>query len=102
MSYVNRTGKIFVKAEEETQEQQLTSQANDVDSRLILYNDEYNTFDFVIESIQAVCDLDSHQAEQITMLAHFKGKATCKKGERTLLEPMCAELDSRGIHAEVN
>ncbi len=87
---------------EETQEKTLTSNQHGIDSRLILYNDEYNSFDFVIESLQEVCKLDIHQAEQITLLAHFKGKATCKKGQREVLEPMCAKLDNRGIDAEVN
>ena len=88
--------------EEEKEEETLTTNKNGVDSRLILYNDEYNTFDFVIECLKEICELDVQQAEQITLLAHFKGKATCKKGQREVLEPMCAKLDSRGIEAEVN
>ncbi len=88
--------------EEETKEKTLTTNKSGLESRLILYNDDYNSFDFVIESLQEVCDLDIQQAEQITLLAHFKGKATCKKGQREVLEPMCAKLDNKGIDSEVN
>lgn len=93
---------ISKKPDEETQEKTVTSDQSGIDSRLILFNDEYNTFDFVIESLQEVCELDVQQAEQITLLAHFKGKATCKKGQKEVLDPMCAKLDNLGIDAEVN
>lgn len=82
-------------------EKPVSTDDSGLESRLILYNDDYNTFDHVIESIMNVCELDHHQAEQITLLAHFKGKATCRKGIREHLEPMSAQLDDRGIEAEV-
>jgi len=70
----------------------LTSQ-----NELILFNDDVNSFDFVIESLVEVCDHDLVQAEQCAMIAHFKGKCGIKSGTLTELTPMNNELNSRGI-----
>jgi ATP-dependent Clp protease adaptor protein ClpS len=64
---------------------------------LILFNDDVNSFDFVIESLVEVCDHDPEQAEQCAMVAHFKGKCGIKTGTLTELTPMNNELNSRGI-----
>ncbi|MFT5581636.1 MAG: ATP-dependent Clp protease adaptor protein ClpS [Lentimonas sp.] len=68
---------------------------------LIVYNDEFNTFDFVIEALIKVCDHDKIQAEQCTMLIHHKGKCQVKRGEFKDLMPMCTSLLERGITAEI-
>ncbi len=83
------------------EEETLTTDDADVNARLILYNDDYHTFDFVIDSLQSICEVDQHQAEQLTLLVHYKGKATCKKGAREKLDPMCAKLVQNGLDAEV-
>jgi len=64
---------------------------------LILFNDDVNSFDFVIESLVEVCSHDPAQAEQCAMIAHFKGKCGIKTGTLTELAPMNNELNSRGI-----
>ena len=64
---------------------------------LILFNDDVNSFDFVIESLVEVCDHDLVQAEQCAMTAHFKGKCGIKVGTLTELTPMNNELNSRGL-----
>ena len=64
---------------------------------LILYNDDVNSFDFVIESLVEVCDHDLVQAEQCAMIAHFKGKCGIKVGTFPELAPMNNELNSRGL-----
>ncbi len=64
---------------------------------LILFNDDVNSFDFVIESLVEVCNHDPAQAEQCAMIAHFKGKCGVKTGTLTELTPMNNELNSRGI-----
>ena len=69
--------------------------------RIILYNDDVNTFDFVIESLVDVCGLDPIQAEQCTLLVHFKGKCDVKSGEYDFLEPMCTSLLEKGLNAEI-
>ena len=64
---------------------------------LILYNDDVNSFDFVIECLIEVCDHEQEQAEQCALVAHFKGKCGIKTGTLTELSPMNNELNSRGI-----
>jgi len=91
----------FANPEEETLEKSSTQTDDAQDSKLILYNDEFNTFDHVIESIKVICELDQHQAEQIAMLAHYRGKATVRKGERAYLESMSAKLADQEITTEV-
>ena len=69
--------------------------------QLIVYNDDFNTFDHVIESLIKVCKHDPIQAEQCTFLIHYKGKCSVKKGSYEALEPMCTALLERGITAEI-
>jgi ATP-dependent Clp protease adaptor protein ClpS len=69
--------------------------------QLIVYNDDVNTFDHVIESLIKVCKHDPIQAEQCTFLVHYKGKCSVKKGAYEFLEPMCTALLERGITAEI-
>ena len=66
-------------------------------NELILFNDDVNSFEFVIESLVEVCDHDLVQAEQCAMIAHFKGKCGIKSGTLFELTPMNNELNSRGI-----
>ncbi|MBA3706677.1 MAG: ATP-dependent Clp protease adaptor ClpS [Bacteroidetes bacterium] len=69
--------------------------------QIILYNDDYNTFDFVIESLIKICKHDSIQAEQCTYLVHYKGKCSVKKGSYEDLEPICTALLEKGLTAEI-
>jgi ATP-dependent Clp protease adaptor protein ClpS len=68
---------------------------------LIVYNDDFNTFDHVIESLIKVCKHEAEQAEQCTWLIHFKGKCQVKRGVYEKLAPMCTALLERGITAEI-
>ena len=68
---------------------------------IILYNDDINTFDFVIDSLIKVCDHSPIQAEQCTFLVHFKGKCSVKSGEYKELEPRCTKLLELGLSAEI-
>ncbi len=68
---------------------------------LIVYNDDVNTFDFVIESLIKVCKHDFLQAEQCTILIHYTGKAQIKRGSYEELEPMCTALLERGLSAQI-
>lgn len=71
------------------------------DKQIIVYNDDFNTFDHVIDSLIKVCKHDPIQAEQCTFLIHYKGKCSVKKGSYEELEPMCTALLERGITAEI-
>ncbi|RYM33475.1 ATP-dependent Clp protease adaptor ClpS [Brumimicrobium glaciale] len=81
--------------EEEVVEKQVA------EHNLIVYNDDVNTFDYVIESLIKICKHDSVQAEQCTMLIHYKGRCDVKSGEFEKLTGMCTGLLDRGISAEV-
>jgi len=64
---------------------------------LVLHNDDFNTFDFVIASLIEVCKHEAEQAEQCAMIVHYKGKCTVKTGPFAELEPMHRELSNRGL-----
>lgn len=68
---------------------------------LILFNDEVNTFDHVIDTLIRICNHDMIQAEQCAMLVHYKGKCGVKTGSYEELEPMCTGLLDAGLSAEI-
>ncbi len=68
---------------------------------LVLYNDEVNSFDFVIETLIEVCGHDSQQAEQCALITHFKGKCDIKKGTYFSLKPMKDLLITKGLSAVI-
>ncbi|GAB3946344.1 hypothetical protein GCM10028805_16680 [Spirosoma harenae] len=68
---------------------------------LVVFNDDVNTFDHVIETLIDVCHHTPEQAEQCTMLIHYKGKCTVKNGSWEELVPMRNEICRRGLSAEV-
>lgn len=68
---------------------------------LIVWNDEVNTFDWVIETLISVCKHTQEQAEQCTMLIHYKGKCSVKTGGYDGLKVMCDGITDRGIGASI-
>ena len=68
---------------------------------IVLFNDDVNTFDFVIDSLIEVCEHTLEQAEQCTILVHYKGKCTVKTGEYKDLKPRCSKLLNKGLSAEI-
>jgi ATP-dependent Clp protease adaptor protein ClpS len=71
------------------------------DNGLILYNDDVNTFDHVINSLVNVCKHDPIQAEQCAWIVHLNGKCKVKNGYYEELEAMCTALLDRGISATI-
>ena len=68
---------------------------------IVLFNDDVNTFDHVIETLVKVCNHEALQAEQCAMLVHYKGKCDVKSGEINDLVPMCSALLDAGLSAEI-
>ncbi|MEX2596724.1 MAG: ATP-dependent Clp protease adaptor ClpS [Salibacteraceae bacterium] len=68
---------------------------------IILYNDDVNTFDHVIDSLIEVCRHSSTQAEQVAWIVHTKGKCDVKHGSFERLHPLCKKLQSRGLSAVI-
>ncbi|HET7115299.1 MAG TPA: ATP-dependent Clp protease adaptor ClpS [Hanamia sp.] len=69
--------------------------------QLIVWNDEVNTFDWVIATLIDVCEHTQEQAEQSAMIIHTKGKYAVKEGSYDVLKPMCDAITERGIGATV-
>jgi len=69
---------------------------------LIVWNDEVNTFDHVIESLVDVCEHSPEQAEQCALFIHHKGKYGVKKGSFEILRPKAEALINRGIQATID
>lgn len=68
---------------------------------IILFNDDVNTFDHVIDTLVKVCKHEPLQAEQCAMLVHYKGKCEVKTGVLKDLVPMCSALLDAGLSAEI-
>lgn len=79
----------------ETQEEEVASH------HLVVYNDEVNTFDHVIDTLIEVCEHTSEQAEQCTWIIHYKGKCSVKTGSLDDLSKRKTAICDRGISAEV-
>lgn len=72
-----------------------------LNSYLLVYNDDYNTFDWVIECFIAVCGHTVEQSEQLAYIIHYKGKATVKQGSFDKLQPIKDALIERGLSAVI-
>ncbi len=68
---------------------------------LIVWNDEVNTFDWVIETLMEVCGHSQEQAEQCAIIIDSKGKYAVKEGTYEILKPMCDAITERGIGATI-
>ncbi|WP_421878286.1 ATP-dependent Clp protease adaptor ClpS [Marinoscillum sp.] len=68
---------------------------------LIVHNDDFNTFDHVINTLIKVCKHDVHQAEQCTYIIHYKGKCSVKNGSFHELKPMKDGVTDAGISATI-
>ena len=68
---------------------------------LIVFNDDHNTFDHVITTLIRVCQHSQEQAEQCTMLIHYKGKCAVKNGSFDFLKPMRESICEAGIEARI-
>lgn len=73
----------------------------DNDFQLIVWNDETNTFEWVIETLVDVCGHSEKQAEQCAMIIHTKGKYAVKEGSFEELKPMCNAITERSINATI-
>jgi len=69
---------------------------------LILFNDDVNTFDYVIDSLVEVCEHDVVQAEQCAYLVHYTGKCEVKNGSFDQLKPLRIELSRRGLKVAIH
>ncbi len=73
----------------------------DAGATIILYNDEVNTFDHVNDCLVKYCKHTSEQAEQCSLIVHYKGKCNVKSGGAAVLQPICDALCRKGLSALV-
>ena len=69
---------------------------------LVLHNDDYHTFEYVIDALINICDHDMVQAEQCTLLVHYKGKCDVKKGSYNYLKPLKNALILKELKATID
>lgn len=75
--------------------------ASEEPCQLIVWNDEVNTFEWVIETLMEVCKHSQEQAEQCAYIIHFQGKYAVKNGSYDDLKPQCDAITERGISATI-
>jgi ATP-dependent Clp protease adaptor protein ClpS len=73
-----------------------------LEQAIIVFNDDVNTFDHVIDTFVDILKHSSEQAEQCAWIIHTKGKCKVKNGDYDLLEPLCTAILDRGISAEIH
>jgi ATP-dependent Clp protease adaptor protein ClpS len=86
---------------EKTKKESSSSTENSEIHEIILYNDDINTFDHVIECLISICDHTPLQAEQCTLIVHYKGKCSVKSGTLFDLKPRLKKLTAAYLTAEI-
>jgi len=90
-----------VSTKEKYQEEVLTAEQEDQENQIVLYNDDVNTFDHVIDTLIYTCEHTPLQAEQCAVIVHYKGKCTVKSGSYDDLKPRCSKMLEAGLSAEI-
>ena len=88
-------------SKEKQEEELLVLEKEDKENQIILYNDDVNTFDHVVETLIYACEHTPEQAEQCSLIVHYKGKCTVKSGSLDELKPRCSKLLEAGLSAEI-
>lgn len=86
---------------EKTQEEIAIKETVHYQNEIVMYNDNVNTFDHVIETLIRVCRHTAEQAEQCSLIVHYNGKCTVKTGDYDELRPQCVQLLEAGLSAEI-
>ncbi|MCW8981087.1 MULTISPECIES: ATP-dependent Clp protease adaptor ClpS [Altibacter] len=86
---------------ERIQEEVVYAEQEQKENVIVLYNDDVNTFDHVINTLIYACDHTPEQAEQCSIIVHYKGKCDVKSGSYDDLHPRCTMLLEAGLSAEI-
>lgn len=87
--------------QEKLEEEVLLADLVDKNNEIVLFNDDVNTFDHVINTLIYACEHTPEQAEQCSIIVHYKGKCTVKTGSYDELKPRCSMLLDAGLSAEI-
>lgn len=92
---------LIMSTKEKILEKEKTETKEKKNNEIVLYNDDVNTFDHVIQTLIQACDHTPEQAEQCSLIVHFNGKCTVKTGPYNDLKPRCSKLLEAGLSAEI-
>ncbi len=92
---------LVMSTKERIQEETVYARQEQKENVIVLYNDDVNTFDHVINTLIYACDHTPEQAEQCSIIVHYKGKCDVKSGSYDDLEPRCTMLLEAGLSAEI-
>lgn len=101
MNFSVNTHRNYESPSREYDEDILVLEDTSLDKKLVVFNDDVNTFDFVIDALMDICKHSLEQAEQCTILIHYKGKCTVKTGSLDVLKPMHEKLISKSLTSEI-
>ncbi len=87
--------------EEQLQEEIDLAELKANEYQIVLFNDDVNTFDHVVETLIRVCNHTPEQAEQCSIIVHYKGKCAVKTGSYEELKPRCTQLLQADLSAEI-
>ena len=92
---------IVMSTKEKQSEELLLAEKVVKQNEIVLFNDDVNTFDHVIETLIRVCNHTPEQAEQCSLIVHYNGKCTVKTDILEKLKPQCTQLLQAGLSAEI-
>lgn len=92
---------MVMSGKEKIQEDVLYAEKEAKENEIVLYNDDVNTFDHVINTLIYACEHTPEQAEQCSIIVHYKGQCTVKSGSFEELKPRCTMLLEAGLSAEI-
>ncbi|MBY5958298.1 ATP-dependent Clp protease adaptor ClpS [Membranicola marinus] len=96
---------LYTNSSTSTEEEELVLVDEEIDegspAELVVYNDDYNTFDHVIECFVQILKHSEVQAEQLSLMIHFNGKAIVKTAPFKVLKPYKDALVERGLSAVI-
>ena len=92
---------MCMNTKEKVAEEVSVDESTGLNNEIVLYNDDVNTFDHVIETLITVCNHTAEQAEQCALIIHHNGKYAVKEGDFETLRPMCEAIIDRGLNATI-
>lgn len=88
--------------EKQFNQEEITLEDKSLNKHLILHNDDYHSFDYVIDALIDICKHEVEQAVQCTYIVHYNGKADVKKGSYDYLKPMMRQLRAKDLKATID
>jgi ATP-dependent Clp protease adaptor protein ClpS len=89
-------------SEKHQYEEDIIEKVESVDLKeLMLFNDDFNSFQHVIEMLCKYCNHETVQAEQCAWIVHNNGKCMVKRDEYSSIKPMYDALLDAGLSVKI-